>query len=168
MHNLSGLFLQAQGVKEIKGKKLYCFNILFPSKNRIYYCDNETEYNNWISALKKATGYTNLLDLYDIKQKLGKGKFGLVKLGINKETNDKVAVKIMNKNNMDSSDLELVRTEIEILKICQHPYIIKLYDIFENVDYIYIIMEYCPGGDLFSYLQKRNFTLKLLIWKEIL
>ena len=160
MHNLSGLFLQAQGVKEIKGKKLYCFNILFPSKKRIYYCDNETEYNNWISALKKATGYTNLLDLYDIKQKLGKGKFGLVKLGINKETNDKVAVKIMNKNNMDSSDLELVRTEIEILKICQHPYIIKLYDIFENVDYIYIIMEYCPGGDLFSYLQKRNFTLK--------
>ena len=160
MHNLSGLFLQAQGLKEIKGRKMYCFSILFPSKNRVYYCDNETEYNNWISALKKATGYTNLLDIYDIKQKLGKGKFGLVKLGINKETNDKVAVKVMNKNNMDSSDLELVRTEIEILKICQHPYIIKLYDIFENVDYIYIIMEYCKGGDLFSYLQKRNFTLK--------
>ena len=160
MHNLSGLFLQAQGLKEIKGRKMYCFNILFPSKNRIYYCDNETEYNNWISALKKATGYTNLLDIYDIKQKLGKGKFGLVKLGINKETNDKVAVKVMNKNNMDSSDLELVRTEIEILKICQHPYIIKLYDIFENVDYIYIIMEYCSGGDLFSFLQKRNFILK--------
>ena len=160
MHNLSGLFLQAQGLKEIKGRKMYCFNILFPSKNRIYYCDNEEEYKNWINALKKATGYTNLLDLYDIKQKLGKGKFGLVKLGINKETKDKVAVKVMNKNNMDSSDLELVRTEIEILKICQHPYIIKLYDIFENVDYIYIIMEYCPGGDLFSYLQKRKFTLE--------
>ena len=159
MHNLSGLFLQAQGLKEIKGRKMYCFTILFPTKNRVYYCDNEEEYNNWITALKKATGYTNLLDLYDIKQKLGKGKFGLVKLGINKETKDKVAVKVMNKNNMDSSDLELVRTEIEILKICQHPYIIKLYDIFENVDYIYIIMEYCPGGDLFSYLQKRNFLL---------
>ena len=160
MHNLSGLFLQAQGLKEIKGRKMYCFSILFPSKNRIYYVDNEAEYNNWIAALKKATGYTNLLDIYDIKQKLGKGKFGLVKLGINKETNDKVAVKVMNKNNMDSSDLELVRTEIEILKICQHPYIIKLYDIFENVDYIYIIMEYCPGGDLFSYLQKRHFILE--------
>ena len=160
MHNLSGLFLQAQGLKEIKGRKMFCFSISFPSKNRVYYCDNEEEYKNWIDALKKATGYTNLLDLYNIKQKIGKGKFGLVKLGINKETNDKVAVKVMNKNNMDSSDLELVRTEIEILKICQHPYIIKLYDIFENIDYIYIIMEYCPGGDLFSYLQKRNFILK--------
>ena len=160
MHNLSGLFLQVQGLKEFKGRKMYCFTILFPSKNRVYYCDNEEEYNNWITSLKKATGYTNLLDLYDIKQKLGKGKFGLVKLGINKETKDKVAVKVLNKNNMDSSDFELVRTEIEILKICQHPYIIKLYDIFENIDYIYIIMEYCPGGDLFTYLQKRNFLLQ--------
>ena len=160
MHNLSGLFLQAQGLKEIKGRKMYCFSIIFPSKDRVYYCDNEKEYNDWISNLKKSTGYTNLLDLYDIKQKLGKGKFGLVKLGINKETKDKVAIKVMNKNNMDSSDLELVRTEIEILKICQHPYIIKLYDIFENVDYIYIIMEYCQGGDLFSYLQKKNFVLQ--------
>ena len=160
MHNLSGLFLKTQGIKEIKGRKYYCFIIVFPLKNRVYYVDNETDYNNWISVLKKATGYTNLLEIYDIKQKLGKGKFGLVKLGINKETKQKVAVKIMNKNNMDSSDLELVRTEIEILKICQHPYIIKLYDVFENVDYIYIIMEFCSGGDLFSYLKKRNYQLK--------
>ena len=55
----------------------------------------------------------------------------------------------MKKSSMDSSDLELVRTEIEILKICQHPYIIKLYDMFENIYYIYIIMEHCPGSDLF-------------------
>jgi hypothetical protein len=160
MHNLSGLFLKAEGLQEIKGKKMYCFSIAFPSKNRVYYCDNETDYNNWVDVLKKATGYTNLLDIYEIKQKLGKGKFGLVKLGINKQTKEKVAVKIMNKNNMDSSDLELVRTEIEILKICQHPYIIKLYDVFENIDYIYIIMEHCSGGDLFSFLKKRNFMLK--------
>ena len=160
MHNLSGLFLKTEGLKEIQGKKYYMFKIIGPTKNRDYYCDNEEDYNNWVSVLKKATGYTNLLDIYDIKQKLGKGKFGLVKLGINKQTKEKFAVKIMNKNNMDSSDLELVRTEIEILKICQHPYIIKLYDIFENVDYIYIIMEYCSGGDLFSFLKDRNFILK--------
>ena len=160
MHNLSGLFLKTEGLQEIKGRKMWCFSISFPSKNRIYYVDNENDYNNWVNVLKKATGYTNLLDIYEIKRKLGKGKFGLVKLGINKETKQKVAVKIMNKNKMDSSDLELVRTEIEILKICQHPYIIKLYDVFENIDYIYIIMEHCSGGDLFSFIQKRNYMLK--------
>jgi len=83
----------------------------------------------------------------------------LVRLGIHKETGRKVAVKIMSKKDMDHTDLELVRTEIEILKVCQHPNIIKLYDIFENVEYIYIIMEYCSGGDLFSYIEKRGFRL---------
>jgi len=39
---------------------------------------------------------------------------------------------------MTMQDLELVKTEIEILKICQHPCIIRLYDVFENVDFIYI------------------------------
>lgn len=41
--------------------------------------------------------------------------------------------------------------------MCQHPYIIRLLDIFENQDYIYIVMEHLSGGDLFTYLEKRNF-----------
>jgi serine/threonine protein kinase len=66
----------------------------------------------------------------------------------------------MSKKEMNNEDLELVKTEIEILKVCQHPNIIKLYDIFENVDYIYIIMEYCAGNDLFHYIEKRGFKLQ--------
>ena len=159
MHNLSGLFIQVEEAKMYEGKKYYCFSVIYPAKTRTYYCTDENEYKGWIENLKKATGFTNLLDIYDVKQKLGNGKFGLVKLGVNKQTKEKVAIKIMNKSKMDSSDIELMRTEIEILKICQHPNIIRLYDIFENIDYIYIIMEYCPGGDLFSYLENRNFKL---------
>ena len=159
MHNLSGLFIQVEEAKVFEGKKYYSFSVVYPAKTRIYYCIDENEYKGWIENLKKATGFTNLLDIYDVKQKLGNGKFGLVKLGVNKQTKEKVAIKIMNKSKMDSSDIELMRTEIEILKICQHPNIIRLYDIFENIDYIYIIMEYCPGGDLFSYLENRNFKV---------
>lgn len=43
--------------------------------------------------------------------------------------------------------------------MCQHPHIIRLLDIFENQDYIYIVMEELKGGDLFSYLEKRSFTV---------
>ena len=50
----------------------------------------------------------------------------------------KYAVKIMNKQNMDTSDLELAKTEIEILKICQHPNIIGIHDVYENNDFFYI------------------------------
>ena len=159
MHNLSGVFVSEEEPKEINGKKFYCFSMTYPKKTRMYYVEKENEYKKWVEKLKIATGYTNLSDIYDIKEKLGSGKFGLIKLGINKKTNQKVAIKIMSKSNMANDDLELVRTEIEILKICQHPNIIQLYDVFENINYFYIIMEYCPGGDLFSYLEKRNFRL---------
>jgi serine/threonine protein kinase len=109
--------------------------------------------------IRKSIGYANLTDIYEVKEKLGNGKFGLVRLGIHKETGRKVAVKIMSKKDMTNQDLELVKTEIEILKIAQHPNIIRLYDIFENADFIYIIMEHCAGGDLFSYIEKRGFRM---------
>jgi len=128
-------------------------------KTRIYYVDTEENLKKWVSAIKKATGYSDLNDIYEVGDKLGNGKFGLVRLGTHKESGRKVAIKIMKKKDMNNEDLELVKTEVEILKICQHPQIIQLYDIFENLDYIYIIMEHCSGGDLFSYLEKRRFRL---------
>ena len=51
------------------------------------------------------------------------------------------------------------RREIEVLKMCQHPNIIKLLDIFENSDNYFIVIEYMEGKDLFDYIQKRNFLL---------
>jgi Ca2+-binding EF-hand superfamily protein len=159
MHNLSGLFLKKEKNVVQDGVNYFSFSVVYPTKTRVYYCKDEKKYNEWFEKLKIATGYTDLLDIYEVKNKLGCGKFGLVKLGIDKQTGQKVAIKIMKKSTMDSSDLELVRTEIEILKICQHPNIIRLYNVFENAEYMYIIMEYCSGGDLFSYLEKRNFIL---------
>lgn len=62
----------------------------------------------------------------------------MIRLGIHKETGKKVAIKIINKMNMSMEDLELLKTEIEILKIGQHPNIIRLYDVFEKINFIYI------------------------------
>ena len=94
-----------------------------------------------------------------MKEPLGKGKFGLVRAAIHKKTGKTVAVKLMSKKEMTVSDVELQRREIEILKMCQHPHIIRLLDIFENQDNIYIVMENLSGGDLFTYLEKRKFTI---------
>ena len=56
-------------------------------------------------------------------------------------------------------DLELLKREIEVLKVCQHPNIIKFFDVFENQDSIYIVMEVLNGGDFFSFLHKRKFII---------
>jgi len=90
---------------------------------------------------------------------LGKGKFGQVRLAVHKKTGIQVAVKIIHKKGMQMHELELQKREIEVLKICQHPNIIRLLDVYENAEYIYLVIEYMKGGDLFSYLEKREFKI---------
>ena len=68
-------------------------------------------------------------------------------------------MKSMKKATMTEKDTEQMRNEIETLKMCQHPNIIKLLDVFENTDHVYIVMELLDGGDLFSYLEKRKFKI---------
>lgn len=70
-----------------------------------------------------------------------------------------VAVKIVKKKELTIKDLELLKREIDVLKVCQHPNIINFFDVFDNQDYIYIVMEVLKGGDFFSYLHQRNFNI---------
>lgn len=138
MHNLTGVYIEEGEKTNLEGLDLYSFNVIYPKKSRLYFVEKKEEYLVWMEKIKKAIGYSSLTDKYEVRQKLGKGKFGLVRLGIHKQTERKVAIKIMNKKEMNNQDLELVKTEIEILKVCQQPNIIRLYDVFENIDYIYI------------------------------
>lgn len=161
MHNLVGVFIKDEPEEHLDATTvLYPFSLIFPgNKPRIYYLLNKEDKQKWIDAIKKVIGYSNLFDYYDVKETLGKGKFGLVKTAIHKKSGKRVAIKVMSKKEMTVQDVELQRREIEILKMCQHPYIIRLLDIFENQDYIYIIMENLSGGDLFTYLEKRDFDI---------
>lgn len=169
MHNLVGVFIQDEEEEVLDSStKLYPFSLIFPGNTtRTYYLQKKEDKDKWVSTLKKAIGYSDMFDFYEIKETLGKGKFGLVKAGVHKKTGKKVAVKIMTKKEMTVQDVELQRREIEILKMCQHPYIIRLLDIFENQDFIYIIMENLQGGDLFTYLEKRSFEISEKRAKEL-
>jgi hypothetical protein len=138
MHHLSGVFIKEEEPISYQGFTLYAYSVIYPRKIRIYYVDNEDDYKKWVKSIKKVTGYQDLTEIYEIKGKLGNGKFGLVRLGVHKDSQRKVAIKIMHKKDMTMSDLELIKTEIEILKVCQHPNIIRIYDVFENIDFIYI------------------------------
>ena len=106
--------------------------LIFPNKRRIYYLTNKADKEKWMNAIKRAIGYANLFDFYDLQDNLGQGKYGLVKKGIHKKTQKEVAVKIVKKKELSVKDQELLRREIEVLKVCQHPNIIRLDDVFEN------------------------------------
>ncbi|KAJ8795579.1 hypothetical protein J1605_002341 [Eschrichtius robustus] len=81
---------------------------------------------------------------------------GLVKLGIHCVTCQKVAVKIVNREKLSESVLMKVEREIAILKLIEHPHVLKLHDVYENKKYLYLVLEHVSGGELFDYLVKKG------------
>eukprot|EP00595_Chromulina_sp_UTEXLB2642_P000918 CAMPEP_0196762010 /NCGR_PEP_ID=MMETSP1095-20130614/1342_1 /TAXON_ID=96789 ORGANISM="Chromulina nebulosa, Strain UTEXLB2642" /NCGR_SAMPLE_ID=MMETSP1095 /ASSEMBLY_ACC=CAM_ASM_000446 /LENGTH=696 /DNA_ID=CAMNT_0042112223 /DNA_START=38 /DNA_END=2128 /DNA_ORIENTATION=+ len=97
------------------------------------------------------------LSSYTLGKTLGMGAFGKVKLGIHDETNQKVAVKILNKGKIKHMEMaEKVRREINILKMCTHPHIIRLYEVIDTPSDIFVVMEFVSGGELFDYIVSRG------------
>ena len=162
MHNLSGCFVQDNTETKIFNDVEYSsFEIYSKNKSKIrkYYTTSQKIAKEFIENIKKAIGYVKFTDLYEIKEVIGKGKFGVVNLGIHRKTGQQVAIKILNKENIKSiEDKELVHIEIGILKLCHHPNIVRLLDHLENTDYIYIVTEYIEGGTLGQYFKKKKFN----------
>ena len=90
---------------------------------------------------------------YEIKGILGRGTFSKVKLGINRNTKEKVAIKIIDKQFISNkNNYERIKREILILKKSNHPNIIKVHEIKEDSKNYYFILEYCKYGELFQYI----------------
>nr|XP_020478929.1 serine/threonine-protein kinase BRSK2 isoform X8 [Monopterus albus] len=81
---------------------------------------------------------------------------GLVKLGVHCVTCQKVAIKIVNREKLSESVLMKVEREIAILKLIEHPHVLKLHDVYENKKYLYLVLEHVSGGELFDYLVKKG------------
>jgi 5'-AMP-activated protein kinase catalytic alpha subunit len=98
-----------------------------------------------------------LIGDYIIKKTIGTGTFSTVKLGVHRITQKKVAVKILDKNKIESKDdLERIIREMQILTEMDHQNVIKIFKIYEEEDNFSIIMEYCEGGELFNYIVKKQ------------
>ena len=97
------------------------------------------------------------LENYTFLKTIGEGTFGKVKLALHKLTQEKVAIKILEKKKINSKkDLERIEKVIKYMKILNHPNIVKIYEIIEDENNFYIVMEYVPGGELFNYIVKNK------------
>ncbi|XP_067638545.1 serine/threonine-protein kinase par-1 isoform X2 [Eurosta solidaginis] len=91
---------------------------------------------------------------YDIERTIGKGNFAVVKLARHRITKNEVAIKIIDKSQLDSINLQKVYREVEIMKRLNHPHIIRLYQVMETKNMIYIVSEYASQGEIFDYIAK--------------
>ena len=81
---------------------------------------------------------------------LGQGAFGKVFKTYNKHNSDlKVAIKVLSKSKL-KDHLDAIKDEVDILKKLDHPNIVKYYETYIDERYIYLVMEYIGGGELFD------------------
>ncbi|KAJ8906660.1 hypothetical protein NDN08_003150 [Rhodosorus marinus] len=136
------------------------------SENAAQGCeDNDVERLGAEHALKKR-GYTgvilespdegNFSKLYEVKQTLGKGSFGIVAECIHRESGDRRAVKVLRKRAiLTDRDADRIRREIDIMRsIKEHRHIVRTYGAYEDEKHVYIVLELCTGGDMFHRLIK--------------
>ena len=144
-------------MEKISISKYIYYPIKFVNYNQSFclvYFEEQEKRNLFIKKCEENTSYTRIEDLYEFKEKLGAGHFGVVKRCIDKRTGKEYAVKIMTKNKIKDKDLKFLIQERNYLLLIKHPNIVSLIQDFEDETSIYLVMEYFKGGDLSKYMKK--------------
>jgi calcium/calmodulin-dependent protein kinase I len=100
--------------------------------------------------------YACLSEKFDALQ-LGSGAFSVVREGTSKKSGSSYAVKIVTKSKLTKEDEEALKDEIGILTAMNHPNIIRLYDVFEEKEYYYLVTEKMDGGELFDRIVQKSY-----------
>ncbi len=83
-------------------------------------------------------------------KELGHGSFGCVNLAKQKQTDKKVAIKVIKKRKLEESPIymELLRNELLVLEETDHPHITRVFELMEDKKNFYVVMELLPEGNL--------------------
>lgn len=112
-----------------------------------------------IDAIKETTGVFNMTSsfgsLYNIGITLGKGSFSVVKEAIDQKEKTH-AVKIVTKSELTHEDMKGLADEISILKELNHPNIMKLYEVYDEPLFYYLVTELMGGGELFDRIVQKQ------------
>ena len=105
--------------------------------------------------IQKITNNKLTIHDFSIIKVIGKGSYGKVLL-VKKNDEDKVyAMKVLKKKAMiKRNQVEHIKAERKIMELVDHPFIVKLKYAFQNPSKLYLVMDYCPGGELFFHIQR--------------
>lgn len=104
-------------------------------------------------------GEQKMMSKYRMCEVLGVGSTSVCHRCVDISTGKSYACKVIDKIQIEeqfAGMMDQFHTEIESLKILQHPNIVKLYDVYTTATKIYIVMEFMPGGELFDYIVQQG------------
>ncbi|XP_052189362.1 calcium-dependent protein kinase 26 [Diospyros lotus] len=101
---------------------------------------------------------SNLKDRYALGEQLGWGQFGIIRACSDKLTGEVLACKSIAKDRLVTlDDVRSIKLEIEIMtRLSGHPNVVDLKAVYEEEDYVHLVMELCAGGELFHQLEKHG------------
>jgi len=91
---------------------------------------------------------------YKMTKFLGRGTYGMVRMGVHKTTHQRIAVKIIKKDQLDGLGYQRAMREVKILRQLDHSNVAKLMEVIEKKDALFLMMEYCGGGDLQDFMRR--------------
>lgn len=94
--------------------------------------------------------------LYDMEETLGSGHFAVVKSARHVFTGLRVAIKVIDKNKLDEVSKAHLYQEVRCMKLVSHPSIIRLYEVIDTQNKLYLIEELGDGGDLYDHIMKHS------------
>lgn len=161
----AALFVSASRRAEVKGSKMSTRTPL-PTVNERD-TENHTSHGDGRQEVTSRTGRSGArcrnsiascadeqphIGNYRLLKTIGKGNFAKVKLARHILTGREVAIKIIDKTQLNPTSLQKLFREVRIMKILNHPNIVKLFEVIETDKTLYLIMEYASGGEVFDYL----------------
>ena len=127
----------------------------FESNHQIRIQNDEPTSSSFYKYNSKPTDQ-QIANLYEMDQTIGQGHFAVVKLARHKFSNEKVAIKVIDKTKLDKLSREHLFQEVKCMKLVQHPNVVRLYEVIDTPTKLYLILELGDGGDMYDYIMKHS------------
>lgn len=93
---------------------------------------------------------------FALHRKLGSGSFASVYLGVSSADGRTAAIKAIKSERLTKKVKDNLDVEISILSSFSHPHIVQMFNVLKTSSHIYLVLEYCSGGDLQKLIRSRN------------
>ena len=126
------------------------------AKQSQFWCSNKENSDDWVNRLELAAKTRHIEDFYLIKDRIGSGKFSDVYSAVELQTDFHWAVKIIEKKRLNESERDMLRSEVAIMKLLNHPNVVEMKEVFEDKQKMYVVMEMIEGGELFEKIRAKK------------
>jgi BR serine/threonine kinase len=116
------------------------------------------------------TGFRLFQGEYELEEVLGVGSQGTVRAAVHRGSGTKVAIKIVPKSSFNGPNEHRIRREIALMRIFDHPHILRLLDVCETDDAVYLVLEFMENGELFDLIAEQGalpFEVALKYFRQI-